>query len=71
MITAPTAVFILLVFGLVLIAYLVYVMNEASALQAERATESADKEATESRHRARKYQEDSERKIEGAGRIKA
>ena len=71
MIPVATAVFILLVVGLVVIAYLVHVMNEASALRAERVSESANKEAAESRHRARKYQQDGEKKIEGPGRVNA
>lgn len=71
MIPVATAVFILLVAGLVLIAYLVHAMNEASALRAERVSESADKEAAESRYRARKYQEDGERRVEDSGRINA
>lgn len=71
MIPVATAVFILLVIGLVVIAYLVYTMNEASALWAERVMESADEEAAKSRYRASKFQENSERKIEGPGRVNA
>ena len=71
MIPVANAVFVLLVAGLVLIAYLVHAMNEASALRAQRVSEDADKEAAESRYRARKYQDDCERKIEGAGRVSA
>ena len=71
MIPTATVVFILLVAGLVVIAYLVHAINEASVLRAERVSESADREAAESRHRARKYQEDGERMIEGPGRVNA
>ena len=71
MIPVANAVFVLLVAGLVLIAYLVRAMNEASALQAERVSECADKEAADSRYRARKYQEGGETKVEGPGRVSA
>ena len=71
MIPVANTVFVLLVAGLVLIAYLVRAMNEASAARAEQVSEDADKEAAESRFRARKYQEDGERKVEGPGRVSA